>query len=198
MKSIHHSPLLEMHDVSVRYAVDGGCLDAVHEASLCVARGEIVGLVGESGCGKSSVSLSVLRLLPANGWIAGGTITIGGVDVARLGSTELRKMRGSQAAIIFQDPMSSLNPTFTIGHQLANAVRAHAHTRVRLSRRDLRRRVVEALVAVGIPDAHERVRYYPHQLSGGMRQRVMIAMALLLRPALLIADEVTSALDVSL
>jgi len=185
---------LRVEDLEVVYRARGRRLPAVTDVSFDVGPGEIVGVVGESGCGKSTLGLALLRLLPRNGEIAGGRILFRGQDLAAIAGEELRRVRGTGIAMIFQDPLTSLNPTLTIGAQLLDALRAHG----RGSGRDRRGRIVAMLEQVGIPDAPDRVDRYPHELSGGMRQRVMIAMALLLEPALLVADEPTSALDVTL
>ena len=187
-------PLLRVEGHEVVYRVQGRRLPAVTDLSFDVAPGEILGIVGESGCGKSTLGLALLRLLPQNGEIAGGRLLFRGRDIAALDREELRRIRGSQVAMIFQDPLTSLNPTLTVGAQLLDALRAHG----RGAAKDRRGRIVAMLERVGIPDAADRVGRYPHELSGGMRQRIMIAMALLLEPALLVADEPTSALDVTL
>lgn len=188
-------PLLQVQNLDVTYYVRSGALPALRDISFELHRGEILGIVGESGCGKSTLSAALLRLLPANGEISGGRIRFGGRDVTELDYQELRAMRGEHIAMIFQDPLTSLNPTFKVGTQLGAAQKAH---RGGESSDALRRNAIDMLTRVGLPDAHERIDYYPHQFSGGMRQRIMIAMALLLQPGLLIADEATSALDVTL
>jgi peptide/nickel transport system ATP-binding protein len=162
--------------------------------SLTVAQGETVGLVGESGCGKTMTAMSVLRLLPPGGHIAAGSIRMNGTDLVPLSPAEMRKVRGRDIAMVFQDPMTSLNPTMTIGRQIAGPVRAHLGS----SRAAATRRAAEVLGLVGVPRPAERLDDYPHQLSGGLRQRVMIAMALACEPKLLIADEPTTALDVTI
>jgi len=187
--------LLNVHELDVVYHGRGGHLPALREMSFQVHPGEILGVIGESGCGKSTLSSAIMRLLPPNGEITRGSIRFGERELLSLGPEEMRRLRGPEIAMIFQDPLTSLNPTFTIGAQLVDAQRAHAG---RAPRRSLRRRAIEMLEQVGIPDASERIGTYPHQFSGGMRQRIMIAMALLLEPKLLIADEPTSALDVTL
>jgi peptide/nickel transport system ATP-binding protein len=154
----------------------------------------MTGIVGESGSGKTVSVLSVMRLLPESARITGGSIIFDGVDLLKLSETEMRKIRGAHIAMIFQEPMTSLNPVFTIGNQIGEAVRLHQRT----SRRETRDRTIEALRMVGIADPERRIKDYPHQLSGGMRQRVMIAMALACEPRLLIADEPTTALDVTI
>jgi oligopeptide/dipeptide ABC transporter ATP-binding protein len=189
-------PLLEVDGVDVVYHTREGPLPALRDVEFGVAEGEILGIVGESGCGKSTLSSALLRLLPPNGEITAGRVRLKGRDLLRLTEEEMRALRGRQLAMIFQDPLTSLNPAFTVGTQLVD-VQA-AHSRKRRDRRGMRRRAVEMLQQVGLPDAGERIDDYPHQFSGGMRQRIMIAMALILEPALLIADEPTSALDVTL
>jgi peptide/nickel transport system ATP-binding protein len=161
--------------------------------NLDIPRGRIVGIVGESGSGKSTLALAVLRLLPSNAAPPEGAIGFDGRDLLQLGEAEMRQLRGSRIAMIFQDPMTSLNPVFTIGTQLVDAQRSHAR-----DASGARQRALEMLRKVGIPDADGRLDDYPHQFSGGMRQRIMIAMALLARPDLLIADEPTTALDVTI
>ena len=187
-------PLLRVEGLEVSYAVEDARLRALRDVSLDVAPGEIVGIVGESGCGKSTLSSAVLRLLAGNAEVDGGRVLFEGRDLLALSEDEMRDMRGRSLAMIFQDPMTTLNPTFTVGQQLVDAQRAHRSG----SRAAQRRRAIEALAEVGLPDAAERIVDYPHQFSGGQRQRIMIATALLLEPALLIADEPTSALDVTL
>lgn len=188
--------VLRISDLRVAYRVDGKSRTALHDINLAVRPGEIVGVVGESGCGKSTLAASILRLLPPGGAITAGTIDACGSDVGSLDDAGLRRLRGPGAAMIFQDPFTSLNPAFTIGHQLL-IVQA-AHERDRRAKRKYKQRAEEMLTEVGIPDAASVLRAHPHELSGGQRQRVMIAMALLLKPRLLIADEPTSALDVTM
>ena len=186
--------LLEVDDLEIGYHVRSGVLRALAGVSFGVRPREIVGIVGESGCGKSTLASALLRLLPPNGEIRGGSVVFRDRDLRALSADELRDLRGREIAMIFQDPLTSLNPTFTVGRQMIDVQRAH----LKADRGTLRRRALELLEQVGIPDAAERLDDYPHQFSGGMRQRIMIAMALLLEPALLIADEPTSALDVTL
>jgi peptide/nickel transport system ATP-binding protein len=188
-------PLLEVDGLGISYHVRGGSLQALDDVSFAVEPGEIVGVVGESGCGKSTLSSALMQLLPPNGEISRGSVALRGRDLSSLSSDEMRDVRGREIAMIFQDPLTSLNPVFTIGRQMLDVQRAH---RKGASRSELRSRTIELLGDVGIPDAAQRLDDYPHQFSGGMRQRIMIAMALLLEPALLIADEPTSALDVTL
>lgn len=189
--------LLTVEGLDVLYHTRGVSLKALSDIEIEVDRGEILGVVGESGCGKSTLAAALLRLLPSNGEIAAGRIELNGRDVLTLHESELEEMRGREVAMIFQDPLTSLNPTFTIGKQLIAAQRAHESIGSD-SISTLRQRAIDMLTRVGIPDAPERIRYFPHQFSGGMRQRIMIAMALLLEPDLLIADEATSSLDVTL
>jgi peptide/nickel transport system ATP-binding protein/oligopeptide transport system ATP-binding protein len=166
----------------------------VDGVDVSVARGRTLGIVGESGCGKSVLSLSVMRLVPPPGRIAGGSITFDGRNLLELPPAEMRAIRGNRIAMIFQEPMTSLNPVFTAGAQIMEAMRAHDHS---ASSAALRARAIEALARVRIPAPERRFDEYPHQMSGGMRQRVMIAMALACAPDLLIADEPTTALDVT-
>ena len=171
-----------------------GELPAVDGVSLTIDTGRTLCIVGESGCGKSVLALSILRLVPRPGRIASGTIRFAGRDLTMLPEKEMRRIRGAEIAMIFQEPMTSLNPVHPVGFQIEEAVRAHRA----VSRREAREIAIEALARVRIPDPKRRVEEYPHRLSGGMRQRVMIAMALACRPSLLIADEPTTALDVTI
>jgi peptide/nickel transport system ATP-binding protein len=189
--------LLDVQGLQVTYHTQMGALKALYDVNFHVQPGEIVGIVGESGCGKSTIASALLRLLPPNGEITAGRILFQGQDLLKLGAEQLRQRRGRDLAMIFQDPMTSLNPVFDIGTQMVDVQRAHQRGRTQ-GRGALRRRAIEMLHRVGIPDATERIDHYPHQFSGGMRQRIMIAMALMSEPALLIADEPTSALDVTL
>ncbi len=186
--------LLEIEDLQTHLATPGGTARAVDGVSFAVAPGEVVGLVGESGSGKTLTALSILRLVPSPpARIAGGRIVFDGVDLLALPERALRQVRGRSIAMVFQEPMTCLNPVLTIGEQIAEVVRLHEGA----GRAAARQRAVEMLRAVRIPDPERRVREYPHQLSGGMRQRAMLAMALACRPRLLIADEPTTALDVT-
>jgi peptide/nickel transport system ATP-binding protein len=171
-----------------------GVVRAVDGVSFTIEPGETVGLVGESGCGKTMTGLSVMGLLPNGGFIAEGAIRFGGADLATIGEAGMRRIRGNEIGIVFQDPMTSLNPTMTIGHQIAEVVREHRG----VSKADAMARAEEVLALVGMPRPAERLGYYPHQLSGGLRQRVMIGIALACEPKLLIADEPTTALDVTI
>jgi peptide/nickel transport system ATP-binding protein len=186
--------LLEITDLRTEIQLRNGVVHAVDGVTLEVAEGETLGVVGESGCGKTMTALSIMQLLPNGGRIAGGTIKLAGKEVTQLRPEELRKMRGDDVGMIFQDPLSSLNPTHTVGKQIAEAVLLHRN----VSKQDAYERAVEVLDLVGMPRARERVDEFPHQFSGGMRQRVMIAMALACEPKLLIADEPTTALDVTI
>jgi peptide/nickel transport system ATP-binding protein len=186
--------LLSIDSLRTVFATDKGELAAVDGVSLAVNRGETLGIVGESGCGKSMLSLSVMGLVPQPGRIAAGRVVFDGIDLAKLPPAQMRKLRGKRIAMIFQEPMTSLNPSYTVGFQLVEAMRAHEPA---ASARELKARAVAALDRVRIPDAGRRFDDYPHQMSGGMRQRVMIAMALSCSPDLLIADEPTTALDVT-
>jgi oligopeptide/dipeptide ABC transporter ATP-binding protein len=195
MTSPQAPALLEIANLRVSFATPAGTARAVDGLDLVVRSGETVGLVGESGCGKTVTALAILRLVDQGGHVAPGSqVRLEGRDLLALPVKEMQAVRGNHVALVFQEPASALNPVLTIGSQIAEAVRVHH----RLRRRDAWRRAVEMLEAVGIPDAAERARHYPHQLSGGMRQRVLIAMALVCRPKLLIADEPTTALDVTI
>ncbi len=187
-------PLLAVEDLRVEFWTERGTVHAVNGISFAIERGETLGIVGESGCGKSVTALSLLGILPRAGRIVSGTATFGGRDLLRLDEREYRSVRGREIAIIFQDPMTSLNPVLTIGRQIREILETHFE----LSRRDADARVVELLDRVGIPSAKARAGDYPHQFSGGMRQRAMIAMALACKPKVLIADEPTTALDVTI
>src|SRR5438445_10137192 len=187
-------PLLEVKDLCSSFFTEQGELRVVDRVGLAVAPGRLMGLVGESGSGKTITALSIMRLLPERARVVGGEIRFEGRDLRQLSEEQMRQIRGAKIAMIFQEPMTSLNPVFTIGSQIGEAIRLHQHT----GRRETRERTVEALRMVGIADPHRRVNDYPHQLSGGMRQRVMIAMALACNPKVLIADEPTTALDVTI
>jgi oligopeptide/dipeptide ABC transporter ATP-binding protein len=187
-------PLLDVRDLSVHFYTDAGVARAVDGVSLTIGRGETFCLVGESGCGKSVTALGVMRLVPPPGRVVGGEVLFGGRRLLDLSEAEMRAHRGSRIGMVFQEPMTSLNPVFTIGEQIAEGVRLH----VGASRREARAVALDMLRRVRVPDAERRLDEYPHQLSGGMQQRAMIAMALVCRPALLIADEPTTALDVTI
>ncbi|HED31956.1 MAG TPA: ABC transporter ATP-binding protein [Prosthecochloris aestuarii] len=186
--------ILEVKNLKTWYSTDLGVARAVDGVSFSLAPDRTLGIVGESGCGKSVTALSIMRLVPMPpGYFAGGEIFWKGRDLLRLQEHEMRKLRGKEIAMIFQEPMTSLNPVYTCGDQIVEQLMLHENLR----RKDARQRAVELLGKVGIPDPSRRVDSYPHELSGGMRQRVMIAMALSCNPALLIADEPTTALDVT-
>ncbi len=188
-------PLLEIRDLRTCFEVEGRTAWAVDGVSFAVRPGETLGVVGESGCGKSVTALSVLRLIPEPpGRIAGGQILFDGRDLVGVDEREIRRIRGNAISMIFQEPMTSLNPVFRVGYQIGEAIQLHQ----KATRAEARKRTIELLEQVGIPSPAERVDEYPHQLSGGMKQRVMIAMALACRPRLLIADEPTTALDVTI
>jgi oligopeptide/dipeptide ABC transporter ATP-binding protein len=186
--------LLEVRDLSTSFFTARGEARAVDGVSFSLDAGRTLGLVGESGCGKSVTSLSIMRLVAAPGRIVGGSVSFDGTDLLSLSEDEMREVRGDRIAMIFQDPMTSLNPVYTVGDQIAEAVRLHQG----LGRRASWERAVEMMALVAIPDPRRRAASYPHELSGGMRQRVMIAMALSCTPKLLIADEPTTALDVTI
>jgi peptide/nickel transport system ATP-binding protein len=186
-------PLLEVTDLSVRFDTDDGQVHAVDRLSFSIDEGEVLGIVGESGCGKSVTCMSLVRLLPETAHVS-GSVRFEGTDLLTLSMRRLRHIRGRQISYVFQEPMTSLNPVFSIGHQIEESLRRHLD----LSRQDARARAIELLQLVRIPAAARRLREYPHQLSGGMRQRVMIAMALACDPKLLVADEPTTALDVTI
>ncbi|HEX5417995.1 MAG TPA: ABC transporter ATP-binding protein [Chloroflexota bacterium] len=189
------APLLEVTDLQIEFRTADSCVHAVNGVSYSLDEGETLGIVGESGCGKSVSALALMRLLPRPaGQIVGGMIRFSGRNLLELSEAELRAIRGKEIAMVFQDPLTALNPVLPIGQQIAEAMTLH----LGLSGRQARARVGELLDLVGIPDARRRIDDYPHQFSGGMRQRVMIAMALSCQPRLLIADEPTTALDVTI
>jgi oligopeptide transport system ATP-binding protein len=187
-------PLLSVEDLRVEFWTQRGTVHAVNGISFDIAPGETLGIVGESGCGKSVTSLALMGILPRAGKITSGTAMFGDRDLFRLSDRELRRIRGRDIAMIFQDPMTSLNPVLTIGRQIREALQAHFD----LGKGEANRRVSDLLDQVGIPSADIRLKDYPHQFSGGMRQRAMIAMALACEPKVLIADEPTTALDVTI
>jgi peptide/nickel transport system ATP-binding protein len=188
------APLLEINNLKTYIRQRQSEVHAVDGVSLSIEAGETLGLVGESGCGKTMTGMSIMHLLPNGGYIAAGSIRLGDRELVGLGEKEMRHVRGNDVAVIFQDPMTSLNPTMQVGDQIAESVRIHRHA----SKRDALQRAEEVLGLVGMPRPKERLKDYPHQLSGGLRQRVMIAMALSCEPKLLIADEPTTALDVTI
>ena len=188
-------PVLEVAGLSIRFTTPNGIVRAVDNVSFKVEAGETLGIVGESGCGKTVLSLAIMKLIPVPpGSYTGGQILLAGNDLVPLPEQEMRKIRGKVISMIFQEPMTSLNPVFKIGDQIGEAIAQHQQC----PHREIRARAVEMLRRVGIPMAEQRMNNYPHQLSGGMRQRVMIAMALACRPRLMIADEPTTALDVTI
>ncbi len=189
------TPLLHIDNLHVHFNTSDGVVKAINGASLTLNKGEVVGLVGESGSGKSVTAMSVLGLVPKPPAIyPEGRILWKGIDLLATPERELREIRGGEISMIFQDPMTSLNPVYTIGHQIAEMIRVHQH----VTPKQAEKQAIEMLELVGVPNPHQRVDDYPHQFSGGMRQRAMIAMALSCNPELLIADEPTTALDVTI
>ncbi len=186
--------LLEVENLKISFRNRKGVVEVVHGVDFSVEPGEILGIAGESGCGKSITSLSVLGLLPENGFVSGGRIIFDGQSIDGLDEARLEEIRGNEIAMIFQDSLTSLNPTMKVGRQLMEPLLVHEN----MSNDEAKDRVITMLKEVGISSPEKRFNEYPHQLSGGMRQRVMIAMGLLLKPKLLIADEPTTALDVSI
>ncbi len=186
--------LLEVKNLQTQFPTRAGIVNAVNDVSFSLKEGELLGLVGESGCGKSITALSIMRLIANPGKIVGGSITFKGEELTTATDERMRAIRGNDIAMIFQDPMTSLNPVFTVGEQIAEAIRLHR----KFDKAKAWQAAIEAMNEVSIPDAARRAKDYPHQLSGGMRQRIMIAMALACDPELLIADEPTTALDVTI
>jgi oligopeptide/dipeptide ABC transporter ATP-binding protein len=186
-------PLLDVRNLTTTISLHKASFKPVDNVSFHVKRGEVLGLVGESGCGKSTTVLSLLRLVPPSTRIS-GSVMFGGRNLLEMSNSDMRRVRGKDISMIFQEPMTALDPAFTVGSQIVETIRAH----VNVSPREAEHQAIEILQHVGIPNAPRRMRDYPHQFSGGMRQRVMIAMALVLKPQLLIADEPTSALDVTI
>ena len=186
--------LLDITGLSTQFTTRSGVVRAVDDLSLSLGIGRILGLVGESGCGKTITALSILNLVPPPGRITAGRILFEGRDLRTLPESEMRSIRGARISMVFQEPMTALNPVFTVGNQIGEVLITHQH----ISRREALGGSVELLRSVGIPSPEKRVREYPHQLSGGMRQRVMIAMAIACRPSLILADEPTTALDVTI
>jgi oligopeptide/dipeptide ABC transporter ATP-binding protein len=187
-------PLLSVSDLTVRFVTRKSTVRAVNGISFNLGPGDTLGIVGESGCGKSVSSLAMLGILPKAGRVTAGKVEFDGVDLLKLPAAQLRQVRGKEIAMIFQDPMTSLNPVLTVGRQITESLRKHLD----MDKDEATRQAVTLLDRVGIPAARERVSDYPHQFSGGMRQRVMIAMAISCRPKILIADEPTTALDVTI
>ncbi|MFM8412083.1 MAG: ABC transporter ATP-binding protein, partial [Alphaproteobacteria bacterium] len=192
--AVQGAPLLEVRDLVVEFSTPRGKVRALDGVSIEVERGRTLGLVGESGSGKSVTALSILRLLDGNARVVRGSVRVDGEDVAAMPDARLRELRGGRVAMIFQEPSTSLNPVFTVGFQVAEAIRLHRG----VSKREALEQAVEMLRLVEIPDAERRAKSYPHEMSGGMKQRVMIAIALSCGPELLIADEPTTALDVTI
>ncbi|WP_343209706.1 ABC transporter ATP-binding protein [Anaerolentibacter hominis] len=187
--------LVEVKHLKTQFNTKNGIVTAIDDVNFTIKQGEVLGIVGESGCGKSVTSMSIMRLIPAtSGKIAEGEVIFKGVDLLKKTEKEMRKIRGNEIAMIFQDSMTGLNPVLTVGNQLIETITVHN----KMSKKDAWNRAVEMLVKVGIPSPEQRMKEYPHQLSGGMRQRVMIAMALSCNASLLIADEPTTALDVTI
>jgi oligopeptide/dipeptide ABC transporter ATP-binding protein len=186
--------MIQMRNLSVTFFTDRGTVPAVQNVSFHIKTGEILGLVGESGCGKTVTALSILRLISAPGKITSGEIDFDGKDLLQLSEKKMQSVRGNQISMIFQEPMTSLNPVMTIGDQVAEGLILHK----KMKKAHALREAIQLLDAVSIPEPNRRIKDYPHHLSGGMRQRVMIAMALACRPSLLIADEPTTALDVTI
>lgn len=187
-------PLLEIKNLHTFFKTKRGIVKAVNDVSYSVEKGKTLGIVGESGCGKSVSAMSILRLLDGNGYIDSGEILFNGQDLTKLSMNEMYKIRGNEISVIFQEPMTSLNPVFTVEHQISESFMIHQG----MNRRQAAAESIKMLEDVQIPNPEEVARQYPHQLSGGMRQRVMIAMALACKPSLLIADEPTTALDVTI
>lgn len=197
MESVAQDPgtaLLQVRDLRTHIRVREGVIPAVDSVNFDLRRGEAVGLVGESGSGKTTTGLSLLRLLPPAATVIGGSVMLSGVDLLTLREHELRRIRGRHIAMIMQDPLSALNPVLTIGDQVGEAIKYHS----RLSKAAIRARVLEVLTSVRIPHPEDRLNQYPHQFSGGMRQRIGAAMALAASPEIVIADEATTALDVTI
>ncbi|MDZ7265589.1 MAG: ABC transporter ATP-binding protein, partial [candidate division KSB1 bacterium] len=189
------SELLQIRHLKTHFFTAEGVAKAVDDVSWSTGKGEVIGVVGESGCGKSVMALSIMRLIPSPpGKIIGGEIWFKGQNLLSLPSTEMRKIRGNEISMIFQEPMTSLNPVFTIGDQIAEVIELHQQ----LSKKDALQKGIAMLQLVGIPSPEKRIKEYPHELSGGMKQRAMIAMALSCNPQVLIADEPTTALDVTI
>lgn len=193
MTSPIHTSVLDIRSLSVEFTTNRGRLKALRDVTLTVPNEKIVGLVGESGCGKSTVIFSILNLMAENAIITGGEVNFEGRDILKMSPTQLRDLRGDRISMVFQDPMTSLNPVLSIDTQMTDI-----QFRSTISKAEKRKRAADMLSRVGIPDASHRLKSYPHHFSGGMRQRISIAMALLAKPALLLADEPTTALDATL
>ena len=191
---MENSPILEVNNLEVQFPTREGTVSAVHKLSFHVNAGEIVGLVGESGCGKTTAALALMRLVPKPGKITGGSIRIGAKEITQLSENEMRAMRGPAVAMVFQDALTALDPRMTVGNQILEPLQIQMH----LSPSQARARAIELLTQVGIPSAASRLKQYPHEFSGGMRQRAMIALALSCSPRVLLADEPTTALDVTM
>ena len=187
------SPLLEIRNLNVEFSARKRVIRALRNVNLKIPKGGIVGVVGESGCGKSTLILSIMRLLASNARVTGGEVMFGGRNLLAISEREMQSVRGNEISMIFQDPLTSLNPVISIGQQLIDVQYRDA-----TSRQEKKQRAIEALAQVGIPDANTRMTSYPHQFSGGMRQRIAIAMTMIEQPTLLIADEPTTALDATL
>ncbi|MGR3584339.1 MAG: ABC transporter ATP-binding protein, partial [Pseudooceanicola nanhaiensis] len=187
------TPFLEVRNLTVEMKGESGAIRVLDDVSLRIERGRTMGIVGESGCGKSMTALAIMRLLPPGFEITAGQVLVEGEDITRVPEARMRALRGNDISMIFQEPMTSLNPVFTVGDQIAEAVKQHQG----LDAGAAEQRAIEMLKAVQIPGAEARLHAYPHEFSGGMRQRVMIAMALACQPRLIIADEPTTALDVT-
>ena len=194
LSSNNDRPLLEVKGLKTYFFTEDGVVQAINGVDFNIKPGQVMGLVGESGSGKSVTSLSIMRLLPSSGKIVEGEIWFGGEDLTTLGEKRLLEIRGNEISMIFQQPTSCLNPVFRIGDQIAEAILTHA----KISKEEALRQAIEMLRVVGIPDPGKRAQAYPHEISGGQAQRVMIAMALATKPKLLIADEPTTALDVTI
>jgi len=188
------SNVLEVRNLKTHFFTEEGVVKAVDDVSFAVPKGQTLGLVGESGCGKSVTAMSITRLVGPPGRVVGGEVLLNGRNLTTLSEPEMRRVRGAEVGMIFQEPMTALNPVLQVGFQIAEAVLAHE----KVSKREAWARAVEAMKSVAIPDPEKRAKDYPHQMSGGMRQRIMIAMALVCHPALVIADEPTTALDVTI